>query len=196
MDAVAFSSSAAILCTIPGLDIQAILRGMKRLRSLLCVSLLFGCHWFGKKADSYDDGGVFDAKGKRHDCRRGMQSCEKVREASDDFSDACGKAGYRIVRCGCADYCTGNPVETDLHFDKKNRGKDCAPPKESCELGESSGAFQDACTDMGGKLVQCGCEWLCTRKLKGPVDDTPAPDEPADAGAPPSDDEAKDKEKE
>ncbi len=165
---------------------------MKWLCGWVCASLLVGCHWFGKKADSYEDGGVFDARGKRHDCRRGMQSCEKVREASDEFEDACGKAGYRIVRCGCAEYCTGNPVESELHFDQKNNGKECAAPKESCEMAESSGAFQDACTDVGGKLVQCGCEWLCTRKLKAAVNDAPPPDEPADNDAPSSEEKKED----
>jgi hypothetical protein len=157
---------------------------MNGFRVVVWASLVAGCHGFGgKKAESYDDGGVFDAKGRRHDCRRGPQGCEKVRPANDEFSDACGKAGYRIVRCGCNDFCTGNPVETDEHFDKKNKGKDCAPAKESCDLAESSGAFQDACTDVGGKLEQCGCEWLCTRKLKGAVDDTPPPEAEPDGDA-------------
>jgi hypothetical protein len=164
---------------------------MIRVRSLIALGLVASCSLFGKSKDpdSVDDGGVFDARGMRHDCRRGPGSCDEVKEASDEFEDQCDDAGFRIVQCACKEFCTGNVVDEKLTYDEKNKGKECADAKD-CELPESRAAFQDACSDVGGQLVQCGCEWRCNRKLKEPVPAAPPPEEepPApteeDAGTP------------
>lgn len=158
---------------------------MNRVRSLIALGLVAGCSLFGKSKDpdAVDDGGVFDARGMRHDCRRGPGSCDEVKEASDAFEDKCDEAGFRIVQCGCKEFCTGNVVNEKLHYDEKNQGKECAKEKENCELPESRAAFQDACSDVGGQLVQCGCEWRCNRKLKEPVPPPEPVEEETDAGA-------------
>lgn len=154
--------------------------------SLLLGLVVAGCSLFGKSKDpdSVDDGGVFDARGMRHDCRRGPGSCDEVKEVSDAFEDQCDDAGFRIVQCGCKEFCTGNVVNEKLHYDEKNKGKECADAKDDCELPESRAAFQDACSDVGGQLVQCACEWRCNRKLKEAVPEAPPPEEETDAGAP------------
>jgi len=86
-----------------------------------------------------------------------------------DFLDKCKLAGYRVVRCGCQDYCMGNAGAPQSHYDSKGQAKTCEPVKPDCPAAETSAAFQDSCTDSGHKLVQCGCEWLCS----GPFNKAP-----------------------
>ena len=80
--------------------------------------------------------------------------------------------------CGCVELCSGQATGARQGYDRKNKKKDCEPPKETCPEGEESAAFQDACSEAGGQLMECGCEWLCSDKLKEAIPDPPPPEEP------------------
>jgi len=143
-------------------------------------SLAVGCSKGGKGGKSGDwDGPVaYDEDGKEKPCPEPESQCEERKEASLAFKDACSVGGYRMQLCGCEELCSGNATGAKTGYDKKNAKKDCAPPKETCPEGsEESAAFQDACSEAGGQLVECGCEWLCTSKLKEAIPDAPPPEE-------------------
>jgi hypothetical protein len=128
---------------------------------------------------------VFDVAGQSHTCAAPKQDCPDAEQAPRELKDQCALKGYRIVQCGCEQFCTGNAMAEQLHYDASNTGKLCDKAKDSCEPAETSAAFQDACTAARGKFVVCGCEWRCTQKLKGPVADKPPPEEePAEEPAP------------
>jgi hypothetical protein len=82
-----------------------------------------------------------------------------------DFNDECRRAGYRVVRCGCEDLCTGNVAKVEKFYDSSGVERPCAPERPDCTAPDTSAAFQDACTDAGHELVVCGCEWLCNGPL-------------------------------
>lgn len=125
---------------------------------------------------------VFDALGNGHTCELPKQSCPNVEQAPRELKDQCALKGYRVVQCGCAQYCTGNAMADVLHYDASNTGKPCAKQREDCTPPDTSAAFQDACSEAGHRFVVCGCEWLCSGKLKGPVPaKPPAEDEPGSA---------------
>jgi hypothetical protein len=109
-------------------------------------------------------GKVYDSKGHEADCAPPAEHCAAAKP-DRDFLDKCKLAGYRQVRCGCEDYCMGNAGAPKAHYDAKGQPKVCEPVKPDCPAADTSAAFQDACTDGGHKLVQCGCEWLCSGKL-------------------------------
>lgn len=133
---------------------------------------------------SDDDASVYDENGAAHHCRLESSDCRDIQLASEAFDEQCRLAGFHIVRCGCKDYCSGNSRSGELHYDMKNQASLCEPARE-CEPTQTSAAFQDTCAESGGRFVQCGCVWRCSRKLKYPVSERPAPvEEPADAGAP------------
>jgi hypothetical protein len=128
---------------------------------------------------------VYDEVGQSHQCEIPKNTCGAAKEPPREFKDQCALKGFRIVQCGCDQRCTGNAMAERLHYDANNVGKLCAKAKEGCEPPETSASFQDACSAVGGKFVVCGCEWLCTDKLKGAVPAKPpaAEDEPpAEAG--------------
>jgi len=171
-------------------------RRLGRTLTLSLLTLVASCQDGGrgaKSADSSDnavegpsddDSSVYDENGSAHHCRLESSECKDIQLATEDFDEQCLAAGFHIVRCGCKDYCSGNPRSGDLHYDIKNEGSLCEPARE-CEPTQTSAAFQDTCAESGGRFVQCGCAWRCSRKLKRPVEDRPAPvEEPADAGAP------------
>jgi hypothetical protein len=106
-------------------------------------------------------GKVYDAKGRSADCALPAETCPAAKP-DRDFLDKCKLAGYRVVRCGCEDYCMGNAGAPKAHYDAQGQAKACEPVKPDCPATETSATFQDACTDRGHKLVQCGCEWLCS----------------------------------
>lgn len=125
---------------------------------------------------------VYDELGQSHACEVPKNTCGEAKEPPREFKDKCALGGFRIVQCGCDQRCTGNAMAERLHYDANNTGKLCAKAKDNCEPPETSAAFQDACSGAGGKFVVCGCEWLCTDKLKGavpakaaPVEEEPAP---------------------
>lgn len=95
-------------------------------------------------------------------------SCPDVRP-DVEFKDRCQLAGYRVIRCGCDELCTGNVAASSLAYDEKNHGKRCEPEDKSCTPPDTSAAFQDACSESGHRFVVCGCQWLCSGKLKHPV---------------------------
>ena len=73
------------------------------------------------------------------------------------------------MRCGCDDVCTGNVKRQKQAYDAAGKAKACAPAQPDCSPPDGSAAFQDACTESGHKFVVCGCEWLCSGKLKKPA---------------------------
>ncbi|HEY3498452.1 MAG TPA: hypothetical protein VGK73_27350 [Polyangiaceae bacterium] len=152
----------------------------------------------GKEAKSSDKDSdevmVYDEDGKGFVCEDPESQCDDVKEVSLDFKEHCRTAGYKIRQCGCTDACTGNINGERVGYTNKNVEKKCPKAEEKCELVETSAAFQDACTDAGEQLVECGCEWLCSGKLKEVVPDAPKEDEskPAEEEAG-KDDKSKDK---
>ncbi|MFO0567474.1 MAG: hypothetical protein U0263_17585 [Polyangiaceae bacterium] len=119
---------------------------------------------------------VYDAGGKELTCTQPDRSCVAP-EASTDFKDKCKLAGFRIMQCGCAMVCTGNASASEKQgYDAQNQAKACAEERKDCTPPETSAAFQDACSESGHKFMVCGCEWLCSGKLKAPVSTSPPAD--------------------
>jgi hypothetical protein len=111
---------------------------------------------------------TYDASGAERACEPPPANCPKV-IVNADFNDECRRAGYRVVRCGCEDRCTGNVAKVEKFYDASGAERPCAKEQPDCTPPDTSAAFQDACTDAGHKLVVCGCEWLCNGPLaKGP----------------------------
>jgi hypothetical protein len=109
----------------------------------------------------------YDATSANRACELPAEQCPDAKRNAD-FLDACRLAGFRVLRCGCDDLCSGNVAKAATFYDAAGASKGCAKTGASCMPAESSAAFQDACTDAGHKLVQCGCEWLCNGPLKRP----------------------------
>lgn len=161
------------------------IRSMAVVGLVVMGSLAVACGKSGKGGKSGDwDGPVaYDEEGNQKPCPEPETTCEDRKEPSLAFKDACSVGGYRMQLCGCEELCTGNATGAKNGYDRKNVKKDCAPPKETCPEGaEESAAFQDACSEAGGQLVECGCEWLCTSKLKEAIPD-PAPEEKKEEGS-------------
>jgi len=155
-------------------------------------ALAFACSKGGSGAKSGKGGDaktVYDESGKGFECDSPDTQCEEVKDPSLDFKEHCRMAGYRIQQCGCSNACTGNINGERSGFDRKNAEKNCGKPDEKCEAPETSAAFDDACSEAGFQMIECGCEWLCSGKLKEPLPDPPKEEEPK-----PSDD-AKDGDK-
>lgn len=136
---------------------------------------------------------AWDEKGAEVACEPPEPSCDNPSEPSIAFKDKCGLSGYRLIKCGCRILCTGNVSGEQKAYDAKGVEKKCEPPKAECPESAGGGAaFQDACTESGHKLLECGCDWLCSGKLKKPIATTPPED--AEPEEPPKDD-PKDKKK-
>jgi hypothetical protein len=156
---------------------------------VLTGSLAASCSKGGKGGKSGDDEqSAYDEEGHAQPCPPPESDCEDRKEASLAFKDACDLAGFRMRFCGCVELCSGQATGARQGYDRKNKKLDCEPPKETCPEGEESAAFQDACSEAGGQLMECGCSWLCSEKLKEALPD-PAPAEEPKA------DEAKDGDK-
>ena len=134
----------------------------------------------------------YDEDGKGHECDDPKSQCEDVKELSLEFKERCRTAGYKIRQCGCDDLCTGNINGERSGYTNKNVEKKCPKPDDKCELPETSAAFQDACTEAGQQMVECGCEWLCSGKLKEPVPDPPKEEEAKPEEATSKDEKSKD----
>ena len=149
---------------------------------LVMGSLAAGCSKGGKGGKSGDDDGMkaYDEEGNVKPCPKPETDCEDRKEPSLAFKDACALAGYRLQLCGCEELCTGNATGARSGYDRKNAKKDCEPPKETCPEGDESAAFQDACSEAGGQLMECGCTWLCSEKLKEAIPDAAPPEEKKD----------------
>jgi hypothetical protein len=102
----------------------------------------------------------YDAEGNAAECAAPQEECPDAK-VNADFKDRCRLLGYRLMRCGCEDACSGNVKKEEKFFDSSGKEKSCAPEQEGCTPPETSAKFQDACTDSRHKLVVCGCEWLC-----------------------------------
>lgn len=131
----------------------------------------------GAKSGSGNGNLVYDEEGKGFDCDTPDSACEEVKDPSLDFKEQCRSAGYKMRRCGCANACTGNINGTRSGFDRKNAEKLCQKADDKCEMPETSAAFDDACTEAGFHMIECGCEWLCSGKLKEPLPDPPKEEE-------------------
>lgn len=160
-----------------GLSVRPMLtRGFGAVVLVLMGSLAVSCGK-GKGSKSSDDENLgYDEDGKGKPCPPPETDCEDRKEASLAFKDACSLAGFRMQFCGCEELCSGQATGARQGYDRKNKKLDCEPPKETCPEGEESAAFQDACSEAGGQLLECGCSWLCSEKLKEALAD-PAPAE-------------------
>src|SRR5689334_22945902 len=107
----------------------------------------------------------YDAAGRTLTCETPREHCSESK-TNRDFADRCRLAGYRLLRCGCDDVCSGNVKKQESFFDSSGQERSCAPEQEGCTPPETSARFQDACTDARHKLVVCGCEWLCNGPLR------------------------------
>jgi hypothetical protein len=109
---------------------------------------------------------AFDAEGNSVVCELPRTECAE-RKTNPDFSDRCRLAGFRILRCGCEDVCSGKVEKNEKFYDASGKQRSCEPEQTGCSPAETSARFQDACTDARHKLVVCGCEWLCNGPLAG-----------------------------
>lgn len=104
---------------------------------------------------------VYDARGGAKACAAPGTSCPPI--APDrELADRCALRGFRMVQCGCESLCTGDVSGEKQGYDAEGHAKACPPPAAECTAPPASAAFQDACTDKGYHLEQCGCEWLCS----------------------------------
>jgi colicin import membrane protein len=150
------------------------------------------------KSAGKEDKLAFDESGKGSKCEDPKSSCDEVTEPSLDFKEKCREAGFRMKQCGCDNLCSGNIKGDRQGFTSKNEQKTCKQGDDKCELQETSAAYQDACDMAGGELMECGCEWLCSKKLKEAIPDPPKEEEKkADeaGGDKAKDDKAKDEKK-
>lgn len=122
----------------------------------------------------------YDAQGHAATCETPRDDCP-ASNTNPDFADQCRLAGYRLMRCGCDDVCSGKLKQSSEFYDASGSAKSCAPEQAGCTPPETSAKFQDACNDARHKLVICGCEWLCNgplgpQKTSAPrVTTTPSP---------------------
>ncbi len=163
-------------------------RRMKRLCVLggLCVivSLAFGCaKGRDVKSAEKEDKLAFGEDGKGQKCGTPKSSCDEIKEPSLDFKEKCREAGFRMKQCGCDNLCSGNINGDRVGFTSKNDQKTCKPSSDKCETPETSAAYQDGCDMVGGEMMECGCEWLCSKKLKEPIPDAPKEDAEKDGAA-------------
>jgi hypothetical protein len=141
------------------------------------------------KSASKEDKLAFDEDGHGKQCDTPSSSCDEVKEPSLDFKEKCREGGFRMKQCGCENLCTGNINGERVGYDSKNEQHVCKDSKENCQFEETSAAYQDACDMTGGEMMECGCQWLCSKKLKEAIPDAPKED---DKKADDSSDEKKD----
>jgi hypothetical protein len=129
------------------------------------------------KSAGKEDKLAFDEAGKGTKCEDPKSNCDEVTEPSLDFKEKCREAGFRMKQCGCDNLCSGNIKGDRQGFTSKNEQKTCKTGDDKCEQQETSAAYQDACDMAGGELMECGCEWLCSKKLKEAIPDPPKEEE-------------------
>jgi hypothetical protein len=141
---------------------------MRALGFVLFVGFVASCGGPAKPARESEAAGsaavaptAYDATGAKRACQEPPAAGCPKGVINADFNDECRRAGYRVVRCGCEDLCTGNVAKVEKFYDASGLERPCAPEQADCTPPDTSAAFQDACTDAGHKLVICGCEWLC-----------------------------------
>ena len=137
-----------------------------------------------------------DGTGKK--CNTPSSSCDEVKEPSLDFKEKCREAGFRMKQCGCENLCSGNINGDRTGYTRKNEFKTCKNTDDKCETQETSAAYQDACENAGGEMMECNCEWLCSKKLANAIPDPVKEEEKKegdDAAAGDKKDEKKDEKK-
>jgi len=147
---------------------------------LSCVSsLALGCaKGRDAKSASKDDKLAYDEKGQGKKCDTPKSNCDEVKDPSLDFKEKCREGGFRIKQCGCENLCSGNINADRTGYTNKNELKTCKDSADNkCESQETSAAYQDACEAVGGEMLECGCEWLCSKKLKEAIPDAPKEEE-------------------
>jgi hypothetical protein len=132
------------------------------------------------KSAGKEDKLAFDESGKGTKCETPKSTCDEVTEPSLDFKEKCREAGYRMKQCGCDNLCSGNIKGDRQGYSSKNERKICKGPSDNCEQQETSAAYQDGCDMVGGEMMECGCEWLCSKQLKEAIPDPPKEDEKGD----------------
>jgi hypothetical protein len=149
------------------------------------------------KSAEKEDKLAYDEDGHGKKCDTPSSSCDEVKDTSLDFKEKCREGGFRMKQCGCENLCSGNINGQKVGFNSKNEQRICKDSKDNCQVEETSAAYQDACDMTGGEMMECGCEWLCSKKLKEAIPDAPKEDEKkaddaGDAGDAKKDDKAKD----
>lgn len=147
------------------------------------------------KSAGKEDKLAYDEEGHGKKCDTPKSSCDEVKDPSLDFKEKCREAGFRMKQCGCDNLCSGNINGQHIGFNSKNEQKICKDSKENCQVEETSAAYQDACDSVGGEMMECGCEWLCSKKLKEAIAAPPKEDEKKADADPTSDDAKKDEKK-
>ena len=146
--------------------------------AFVTVSLTAGCaKGRDVKSAGKEDKLAFDEDGHGKKCDTPSSSCDEVKDTSLDFKEKCREAGFRMKQCGCENLCSGNINGQRVGFNSKNEQRICKDSKENCQVEETSAAYQDACDMTGGEMMECGCEWLCSKKLKEAIPDAPKEDE-------------------
>lgn len=134
----------------------------------LLVAACGGSSGAPRAAEHVANGGkelaAFDADGRSSVCETPREECAEPK-ANPDFADRCRLQGFRILRCGCDDLCSGKVETNEKFYDASGNERSCSPVEDACAPAETSAKFQDACTDARHKLVVCGCEWLCNGPL-------------------------------
>jgi hypothetical protein len=157
-----------------------------RLLVVLCLSgsFAFACAK-GRDAKSAGKDGelAYDEQGHGKKCDSPKSTCEEVHDPSLDFKEKCRESGFRIKQCGCDNLCSGNISGDRVGYTTKNKELKCAAPSDKCEQQETSAAFQDACDAVGGELMDCGCESLCSKKLTEALPDAPKDEKKNDDSA-------------
>jgi hypothetical protein len=146
--------------------------------AFVTVSLTAGCaKGRDVKSAGKEDKLAFDEDGHGKKCDTPSSSCDEVKDPSLDFKEKCREGGFRMKQCGCENLCTGNINGQRVGYNSKNQQGICKDSKENCQVQETSAAYQDACDMTGGEMMECGCEWLCSKKLKEAIPDAPKDDE-------------------
>jgi hypothetical protein len=71
--------------------------------------------------------------------------------------DASGPRGHRV---------SGDPIAGTPVYDERGQKSACAPPKPSCpDAAATSIDFKDRCRLAGYRVMQCGCDELCTGNI-------------------------------
>jgi len=148
------------------------------------------------KSAGKEDKLAYDESGKGKKCDTPSSSCDEVKDPSLDFKEKCRESGFRMKQCGCENLCSGNINADRTGYTKKNEFKTCKnTDDDKCEQQETSAAYQDACESAGGEMMECGCEWLCSKKLKEAIPDPPKEEEKKGDDAAAADGEKKPEEK-
>jgi hypothetical protein len=123
------------------------------------------------KSAGKEDKLAYGESGTGKKCDTPSSSCDEVKEPSLDFKEKCREAGFRMKQCGCENLCSGNINGDRTGYTRKNEYKTCKHTDDKCETQETSAAYQDACENAGGEMMECNCEWLCSKKLKEAIPD-------------------------